>query len=159
PIKCVSDIARLEGVKAATPFTWYGGKYQDEIMPFAQFGVDPETVFVIIDEFTVPATELKAFKETRDSCVIGRKLAIDKKLKVGVYMPLKGDAYPIDLNLKIAGIYDGPGDRDLRMCLFNWEFFDEGMKRFATQRSSGAAGGMSATRFSGNAGMIFTKCK
>ena len=71
----VSDIAQLEGVKAVTPFTWYGGKYQDEILPFAQFGVDPQTVFDIIDEFTIPTDELKAFQETKDSCVIGRKLA------------------------------------------------------------------------------------
>jgi putative ABC transport system permease protein len=126
-------------------------------MPFAQFGVDPATVFDIIDEFTIPAEELKAFREIKDSCVIGRKLALDKKLKVGDYLPLKGDAYPIDLNLKIAGIYDGPGNRDLRMCLFNWSYLDEGMKRFASQRSSGA--GASPTRISGNAGMIFTKCK
>jgi len=157
PIKCVNDVARLEGVKAATPFAWYGGKYQDEILPFAQFGVDPQTVFDIIDEFTVPAEELKAFKENKDGCVIGRKLARDKKLKVGDYMPLKGDAYPIDLNLKIVGIYDGPGNRDLRMCLFNWEYLDEGMKRFASQRSPGS--GAAATRISGNAGMMFTKCK
>ncbi len=106
PIKCVSDIGRLDGVKAATQFSWYGGKYQDEILPFAQFGVDPATVFDILDEFTIPADELKAFKETKDSCVIGRKLAADKKLKVGDYLPLKGDAYPIDLNLKITGIYE-----------------------------------------------------
>ena len=48
-------------------------------------------------------------------------------------MPLKGDAYPIDLNLKIAGIYDGPGNRDLRMCLFHWEYLDEEMKQFASR--------------------------
>ncbi len=157
PIKCVSDIGHLDGVKAATQFSWYGGKYQDEILPFAQFGVDPATVFDILDEFTIPADELKAFKETKDSCVIGRKLAADKKLKVGDYLPLKGDAYPIDLNLKITGIYDGPSNRDLRMCLFNWEYLDEGMKRFASQRAPGA--GAAPTRISGNAGMIFTKCK
>jgi len=157
PIKCISDVSQLDGVKAATPFAWYGGKYQDEIMPFAQFGVDPATVFEIIDEYKVPDDERKAFKETKDGCVIGRKLAIDKKVKVGDYIPLKGDAYPIDLNLKIVGIYDGPGDRDLRMCLFNWEYLDEGMKRFASQRAAG--GGTSPTRLSGNAAMLFIKCK
>ena len=31
-----------------------GGKYQDEIMPFAQFGVDADAVFNILDEFTIP---------------------------------------------------------------------------------------------------------
>jgi putative ABC transport system permease protein len=158
PIACVREISQLEGVKAVTPFAWYGGKYQDEIMPFAQFGVDPETVLEIVDEFTLPAEQLKAFKETKDGCIVGRKLAADKKLKVNDYLPLKGDAYPVDLNLKIVGIYDGPSNRDLRMCLFNFEYLDELMKRVGSRLSSASTSGV-ATRISGNAVMIFTKCK
>src|SRR5262249_19734197 len=50
PISYVKEVARLEGVVATTPFSWYGGKYQDEVMPFAQFGVDPDTVFTIMSE-------------------------------------------------------------------------------------------------------------
>ena len=44
-------------------------------MPFAQFGVDPDTVFTVMDELTIPADQLKAFQENKDGCVIGRKLA------------------------------------------------------------------------------------
>ena len=61
--------------QAATPFSWYGGKYKDEILPFAQFGVDPETVFEVMDEFTIPDDQLEAFRKNKDGCVIGRKLA------------------------------------------------------------------------------------
>src|SRR5262249_21158773 len=120
PIAAVKEVANLEGIKAASPFSWYGGKYQDEILPFAQFGVDPDTVFTIMDELTVPPDQLAQFQQTKNGCVIGRKLAEDKKFKVGDSLPLKGDAYPVSLDLKICGIYDGPSDRDLRMCLFNW---------------------------------------
>ena len=90
----VREIAAIDGVVAATPFCWFGGKHQDEIMPFAQFGVDPDDVFKVLDEFTLPADQLKAFQENKDGCVIGRKLAADRKLKVGDPLPLKGDAYP-----------------------------------------------------------------
>ena len=157
PISDVKEVSQLEGVKAASPFSWYGGKYQDEIMPFAQFAVDPDTVFTIMDELTIPQDQLKAFQQTKDGCVIGRKLAGDKKLKVGDSLPLKGDAYPVNLDLKICGIYDGPGDRDLRMCLFNWEYLDEGMKKtvFSTRSTLTPA----SARASGNAGMIFIKCQ
>src|SRR3954454_9211449 len=37
PIARVKEIAQLDGVVAASPFSWYGGKYKDEILPFAQF--------------------------------------------------------------------------------------------------------------------------
>ena len=103
PISRVKEVAGIDGVMAASPFTWYGGKYQDEVMPFAQFGVDPDVIFDILDEFTLPADQLKAFKENKDGCVIGRKLATERKLKVGDSLPLKGDAYPIDLNLTDRG--------------------------------------------------------
>jgi putative ABC transport system permease protein len=157
PIAYVKEVGQLEGVVAATPFSWYGGKYKDEILPFAQFAVDPQTVFTVMSELTIPGDQLKAFQENKDGCVIGRKLAVDKKLTVGDPLPLKGDAFPVDLDLTIRGIYDGPSDRDLRMCLISFESFDEALKRVATRStaSSTPAGG----RISGNAGMIFTRCK
>src|SRR5262249_53291910 len=55
PISRVKEVAQLDGVVATSPFSWYGGKYQEEVLPFAQFGVDPETVFTILSEMTIPA--------------------------------------------------------------------------------------------------------
>jgi putative ABC transport system permease protein len=147
PIRRVNEIRQLDGVAAATPFSWIGGKYQDEILPFAQFGVYPDTVFRVLSEFTIPDGELKDFQENKEACVIGRKLAADKRLKVGDPLPLKADYFPVDLQLIVRGIYDGPSNRDLRMCLVHWDYLDELLKR--------APGG---ARRSGNAGMIFTKC-
>ncbi len=159
PIARVKEVAALEGVKGASSFTWYGGKYQDEVMPFAQFGVDPESIFDILDEFIVPPEQVKAFKETKDGCVIGRKLATDRNLKVGGILPLKGDAYPIDLNLQIVGIYDGPPNRDLRMCLFRFDYFDDALKRVTSGRSRRSSATTPDTNMSGNAAAIFVKCK
>ena len=44
----------MDGVLATSPFSWFGGKYHDETMPFAQFSVDADTVFQVLDEFHVP---------------------------------------------------------------------------------------------------------
>jgi putative ABC transport system permease protein len=157
PISYVKEIAEHDGVLAVSPFNWYGGKYQGEILPFAQFGVDPGTIFRILDEFRVPRGQLADFQQQKFGCVIGRKLAEDKDLKVGDSLPLRGDTYPVDLNLKVCGIYDGPTDRDLRMCLFHWEYLDEGLKRIEIRSTSSRMS--ESARDSGNAGMIFIKCK
>jgi putative ABC transport system permease protein len=154
PVAYIQEVRRLDGVIAATPFSWYGGKYKDEILPFAQFAVDPETVFTIMSELTLPDDQLKSFQENKDGCVIGRKLANDKKLKIGDALPLKGDAYPVDLNLTVRGIYDGPSDRDLRMCFVRFDYLDEALKRVVIRASS--TGG---PQLSGNAGMMFIKCR
>jgi putative ABC transport system permease protein len=156
PIHYVAQVAALDGVKATTPFNWFGGKYKDEVVPFGQFCVDPKTVFVVMEELTLPPDQLKAFQDNRDACIIGRKLATEKNLQVGDPLPLKGDLYPVDLLLKVRGIYDGPSDRDLRMCLIRYDTFDDSLKRVVIAGNSSRPA--NANR-SGNAGMIFTKCK
>ena len=146
PIARVREVAARKGVVAASPFCWYGGKYNEEVMPFAQFGVDPETIFEVMNEFEIAPDQLKAFREDRAGCVIGRKLAEDRDLEVGDRLPLKDGVVPYNLDLTIRGIYDGPTNRDLRMCLFQWDMLEEGLKA----EFSGAG--------AGNAGCIFARC-
>ncbi|MFO0909799.1 MAG: FtsX-like permease family protein [Isosphaeraceae bacterium] len=146
PIVRVREISEMNGVVAASPMSWFGGKYGEEVMPFAQFGVDADTFFTVYNELVVPPDQLKAFQENRDGCVIGKKMAEERKLKVGDPLPLKGNIYPVDLKLTIRGIYDGPSNRDLRMCIFHWNYVDELLK-------------VSSKAASGNAGAIVARLK
>jgi putative ABC transport system permease protein len=158
PISFVGEISRMDGVISATPFSWFGGKYHDEVMPFSQFAVDAETIFSVMSELEVPTDQLKAFKENKDGCVIGTKLASDRKLKVGDPMPLKGDLFPVDMNLTVRGIYGGPSRTDQRMCLFHFDYLDESLKKVSLAGSGGSLAPESA-KMAGNAGTIFIKCK
>ncbi len=146
PYAKLAEIAALPGVDGAIPFSWYGGKYNEETTPFGQFGTDPDQFFKVYDDFTIKPDELKAWQADRAGCIVGRKLAGDRKLKVGDRLPLKDGVYPFNLNLTIRGIYDGPPNRDLRACFFHWIYLDEGLK---AQRSAAA----------GNAGTIFLRVK
>jgi putative ABC transport system permease protein len=159
PISRVKEVAQVDGVLAASSLCWFGGKYQNEVLPFAQFGVDPDVIFKILDEFKLPEEQIEAFKANKDGCVIGRKLATERKLKVGDSLPLKGDAYPVDLNLTVRGIYDGPSNRDLRMCLYRFDYFDEALKRVATGRTRRSSAASVDAGLSGNAAAIYIKCK
>ncbi len=78
--------------------------------------------------------------------MIGRKLAEERKIKLGDPFPLKDGVWPFNLTLTVRGIYDGPSNRDLRACYFNWAYLDEGLKNLGK-------GGV------GNAGTIFIRCK
>jgi putative ABC transport system permease protein len=158
PVVRVREISEMPGVIAATPFQWYGGKYHDQQAPFAQFAIDPNTVFTLLDEYTIDPKELEDFKSNKDGAVIGSRLASDWNLKVGDSLPLKGDIYPVDLDLTVRGIYHGPSNRDLRMCLFHYEYLDEGLKRSTMGSSSGGSLATEDSRMSGNAGSIFVKC-
>ena len=158
PVGRVREVAQIEGVKHASPFQWFGGKFHDQVMPFAQFSVDADKIFDILDELTVPPAQLADFKANKDGAVIGRRLASDWNLKVGDPLPLKGDLYPVDMNLTVRAIYDGEANRNLRMCLFHYDYLDEALKRVTMSAASGGSLATSSSRVSGNAGMIFIKC-
>jgi len=144
----LNEIAAMDGVANTSTFSWFGGKYNNETMPFAQFGVTPETVFDVYDELKVPRDQLDAFLGDKRACVLGRKLADERKIRVGDPLPLKGDGYPVDLDLIVRGIYDGPSNRDLRMCLFHWDYLNEEFKKVAP-----------TSKMIDNAGIIFVKAK
>ena len=65
----------MEGVKTVVPLAWFGGKYKDDKIPFAQFATDPAHVFEVFSEFTVPPEQLSAWQKDRTGCVIGEKIA------------------------------------------------------------------------------------
>ncbi len=146
PIARVNEILAMPGVTDATPFLWYGGKYNEEVMPFAQFGVDPAVFLKIYDDLSLPADQLKAWQGDKAGCIIGRKVASERNIKVGDPLPLKDGAWPVNMNLTVRGIYDGPPNQDLRSVYYPWSYVDESLK---AQGSKG----------SGNAGVIILRCR
>jgi putative ABC transport system permease protein len=147
PIRFVEEVGGMDGVVAASPLSWFGGKYQEENMPFAQFGIYPDQIFKIWDELEIPEDQKKAFVDDPSGCVIGFKMADERKIKIGDPMPLKGTIYPFDMNLTVRGIYKCAPDRDGRMLIFNWNYLEEGLKQ------------VNQERYAGNAGTVFLKIK
>jgi putative ABC transport system permease protein len=74
-------------------------------------------------------------------------LAEDLNLKIGDRLPLGGDIYPVNLDLEIAAIYDGPAKRDRRMVMFHWEYLNELLKA------------QNYTVEADNAGAVIIKCE
>jgi putative ABC transport system permease protein len=91
---------------------------------------------------------VKAFQSERTACVIGRKLAEERKIKIGDVLPLKGDIYPIDLNLVVRGIYESSEKRNPRMCVFHWEYLNEEFKKSSPN-----------SKMIENAGIVSMKCR
>lgn len=127
PISSVDDVRSTKSVAAAVPFAWFGGSYQDEQMPFAQFATDPEYVFDVWPEYSIPPEQLEAFKSNRQGCVLDRRIAERRGWKVGDRVPLKGAIYPFDLDLEISGIFDSPKNTD--SLYFHWDYLNEGLKQ------------------------------
>ena len=142
PIAVVDDVRQIDGVKAAVPYSWYGGNYQDERMPFAQFATDADEVFAVWDEFEIDPEQLSAWQGNRQGCVADRKLAERRGWEIGDRLPIQGTFYPFDLDLQLCGVFDSPQYTD--SLWFHWKYLDEGLQQM---NSFG----------SGNSGTIFAK--
>lgn len=143
PLHMLDEVRDMDGVIAAVPFSWFGGKYGDGTQFFAQFGTDPDKVFEVWSEVQIPADQLEAFKKQRQGCVVDRELAKRLGIKIGDRVPLQGTIYPFNLDLKLVGIYEPP--ETTLSLYYNLKYLDEGLRQ--------TAGG----RMAGNCGTIFFK--
>jgi putative ABC transport system permease protein len=128
PFAYEAKIRRLPGVKDITVWNWYGGTYKDSRDPknfFARFGVEPKAFLAERVQMSMPDDERRAFVNDRTGCVVSRDLADKFNLKVGDRINLIGDIYPINLDLKIVGIFE---DSDAQTSLFfNWEYLRDAL--------------------------------
>jgi putative ABC transport system permease protein len=139
PIAYVDRIRKMPGVKSAIPMSWFGGTYREDPVPFAQFGTDARYTFDVYEDLQTPPDQLKAWQEDRTGCIVGAVIARNKGWKIGDKIPLRGSIYPINLELTVRGIYDGPETVDREMLWFHFEYMDEALKE-KREPSAGNAG-------------------
>jgi putative ABC transport system permease protein len=116
-------IERIPGVEAVTPFTWYGGRFRGEEVMFGQFAIDPAAMPKILMELKLPRDEAEFFFRDRQAAIIGKDSAEKYGIKTGDKIVLEGTFWPYDLELKIAGIYEGTIDN--RNLFFHHKYLDE----------------------------------
>jgi putative ABC transport system permease protein len=118
-------IRTIPGVVAVVPNSWFGGIYKDEKPEnfFAQFGTDPDEIFKIFTDFSMPADQLLAWQRDRAGVIVDDQLAQKYGWKLGDRIVLKGTIYPVDLELTIRGIYTGP--QPTNSVYFNQKYVEE----------------------------------
>jgi putative ABC transport system permease protein len=133
PLPYRQAIVRVPGVTAVSWANWFGGVYGDP-NDFKNFwprlAVDPETYFDLYPEFQLPADQLAAFKQERNACVIGRKLAQQHGFKIGDVITMEGDIFPGSWQWVVRGIYTGRDQTvDETQMFFQWNYLYEQVRQ------------------------------
>jgi putative ABC transport system permease protein len=97
-------LAKLKGVKAVCPFTWYGGLYRGPKDLFSSLTVDAATFRQVWPEGTIDPKDYEAFQKSRTGAVIDANLAKKFQWKKGDEVTLKGTIRAVDLKFQILGI-------------------------------------------------------
>lgn len=127
PARQLAIVEKIPGVAAVTPFSFFGGLYKgdEKFTSFAQFAVDPARTLALITDAKVPPEQLQAWVADRTSAIVGKMTADRYGLKLGDKMQFTGQIYPVDLEVKIAGIYEGTADD--RNVFFHQKYLDESL--------------------------------
>ncbi|HXX62625.1 MAG TPA: ABC transporter permease [Bacteroidota bacterium] len=131
PYAYLQQIEQIPGVNEVSYANWFGGVYKDQAdwnNFFPRIAIDPETYLTLYPEFVVPADQMADFKRERNSCVIGKKMAVQHGFKLGDIIPIEGDIYPGHWEFVVRGIYTGKDATvDETQMFFHWDYLNERM--------------------------------
>src|SRR5260370_12154600 len=134
-------IRHVPGVREVQIWQWFGGTYKgdrDQRNFFARFAVEPDKLFAVITEISMPDDQKLAFQHERTACIAGRELAQKFGWQIGQRITLVGDIFPGDYELKLVGIYDNP--LDTNSLFFNKEYINQTLRAQGTDRRADMAG-------------------
>jgi putative ABC transport system permease protein len=80
-------------------------------------------LFKVYPEYEIPDDQRLAFVRERTACVVSRELADKMNFKIGDKILLTGDFVPVNLDLKLVGIFDEPSKSPI--LWFSHEYLKE----------------------------------
>lgn len=129
PERYEAQFARMPGVVAVTPLSWFGGLYIDQAhTDISQFACDPKKLFEVYNDIQLPADQREAFIKERTAVIVGRSKAGKHGWKLGDRITLKGVIYPADMELTIRGIFGGTANQESAVY-FNRMYLEESLGR------------------------------
>ena len=122
-------IAQLPGVTDVVRMNWFGGAYIDQKPEnmFARFSTsDAQTFLKVFDEAAVVQGSAKDWIDDRTGLLAGELLMKKYGWKLGQKVTLKGDIYPVNLELTVRASYKGP---DETAVYFHHQYVEEALPR------------------------------
>jgi putative ABC transport system permease protein len=115
-------------IVAITPWSWFGGVYKDETQNnwFARFSADPDGYLAVVGpERPLPQDQFRAWKEDRRGAIAGASLAQRLGWKIGDLISIKGDIYPVTIDVVLRGIFTAKKVDDENNLLFQHMYIEE----------------------------------
>ena len=119
----------IDNVVAVTPQNWFQGVYKDQRPEnfFPRFTIDPETFRSVFYDLEWTEEEWESFAEQRTAFAAGRELTEIQGWSLGDTITIKGDIFPIDVELQLRAIYDFDEPGQERQIFFHRRYVEEAM--------------------------------
>jgi putative ABC transport system permease protein len=118
----------IDGVKVATPYSWFGGVFQDDRNQLFTFAVDPETFLDVYPEYELTQEERTSWFNDRAGVIVGSGTAERFGWKVGDTIPVRSNIYSNQdgtqiWQMNIRAIFNASNDN--QSLYFHHEYLDE----------------------------------
>ena len=119
----------IDNVVSVTPQNWFQGVYKDQRPEnfFPRFTIDPATFRSVFYDLEWKEEEWEAFAAQRTAFAAGRELTEIQGWSLGDVITIKGDIYPIDVELQLRAIYDFDEPGQERQIFFHRRYVEEAM--------------------------------
>ena len=131
PISYVARVEGIDGVRAATHYTWFGGYFQDPKQQFGLFPTNLEKLSDIYPEYEMPPDQRERLMQTRTGLMVGQAMADLYGWEVGDQVPIFSSIYPkldgsFAWEFEIAAIFTGTGNTaDEMQAFMHYDYFNE----------------------------------
>ena len=128
PLSYLDRIRGIDGVRAATSQSWFGGIYQDDRNQLNVFAVDAESFAEVYPEYGT-AEQKRAWLADRAGAFVGSQIAERFGWNVGDTVPMRSNIYSKrdgsnTWDLNISAIYHIE-DGDNSSVFFHYDYFNE----------------------------------
>ena len=119
----------IDNVVEVTPQNWFQGVYKDGRSEnfFPRFTIDPETFRSVFYDIEFDDEEWEAFASQRTAFAAGRALAEDEGWSIGDVITIKGDIFPVDVELQLRALFDFDPEGQERQIFFHRRYVEEAM--------------------------------
>ena len=124
-----AKIRQLPGVAEVVRMQWFGGQYVDQsaFNNFSRFSTqDPEALLRVFDEAKIVEGSGDDWVKDRAGVLVGQLLMKKYGWKPGQKIALKGDIYPMTLELTISAVFQGPDESGV---YFHHAYVEEAIQR------------------------------
>lgn len=136
PLAYRTKILQVRGVTGLAYGSWYGGIYKDKKNFFGQIAISGSEYLELFPEFILSKAEKLKFDKQRNAAIAGRQTVERYGWKVGDVIPLQGTIYPGNIELVLAGIYEGARrTADETAFFFRYDYLNEHSKKVFPERT------------------------
>ena len=131
PVNYADRISHVQGVKAVTYQSWFGGYYQDPREVLFMFATDPASYLAVYPAIQMPPEQRRAFLASRTALAVGKTVAAKYRWKVGDRIPISSNIYSQKDGshtwaFDVAAVFSDPDDPSREgLIMMRHDYFDE----------------------------------